>query len=166
VNDGDSVDSWRVSVGQACSTREVHLYAQTAQSPKFRYLANMSTPRLLFPMLPRYQNSLFCQNHQKHQRCTKGPWAPTTTTCIDNDHAQIETANTRMRSSSICSCRLNSCVLSREGEGEGHEKGRSDSIVLFDGLSTHLEDPRSSQKATTSTTRLSIPLSTTSYSFH
>ena len=33
MNDGDSVDSWHFSVGQAGSTREVHVYAHTAQSP-------------------------------------------------------------------------------------------------------------------------------------
>ena len=66
-------DIWQIVVDRLAA-REVHLYAQTAnQSPLFRYLAIVSTPRcffsMLFPTLPRYENSLL-PKAPKHHLCT------------------------------------------------------------------------------------------------
>jgi hypothetical protein len=133
-----------VSSGQACSKRGASVCSNGTVPACFNI---WQIVLCFFPTLPHNQNSLFFAKSTK-STAKETTLQQRTMVCNNNNilDGDLSSANTRMRSSSVCSCRLNSCVSSREGEG--HEKGRFDFVFLsfFDGLSTHLEDHRPSQE--------------------
>ena len=160
--------------GQACSKRGASVCSNCQSVPLVSIFGNRVNSTLLFQrffqrfhamkihFLPKAPKHCTPSLHQQHQKKQRTMMRNNNNININNDRVLMK-QSTRGRAP-LPSVRVDSFVSNREGEGRRHEKGRSVSVFLVDGLSTHLEDHRPSQKATT--TRLSIPLSTTSYSFH
>jgi hypothetical protein len=107
-----------VSVGQACSKRGASVCSNGTVPVCFNIWPIVSTPRCFFQRFHAIQNSLFCQSTKNTANETT---LHLTMVCNNNNilDGDLSSANTRMRSSSGCSCRLlNSCIVSN-GEGEG-----------------------------------------------